>query len=149
MSAPCYPLPTCAPEAHTHHSLTAYTSVVQLFLLCDHPPLCVSVACSVNEASVLTSLSASPSGPLSPTLSFRPAWRQFGGQCVVQTTSWSQCSRSCGMALSSRVTNDNAQCKLVKETRLCNIRPCSSMSIPVKVVCVCVCEEGLETIKRQ
>ncbi|XP_041719474.2 CCN family member 1-like [Coregonus clupeaformis] len=60
------------------------------------------------------------------------AWRQFGGQCVVQTTSWSQCSRSCGMAVSSRVTNDNAQCKLVKETRLCNIRPCSSMSIPVK-----------------
>ncbi|XP_010899334.2 CCN family member 1 isoform X2 [Esox lucius] len=60
------------------------------------------------------------------------ALRQLGGQCVVQTTGWSQCSRSCGMAVSSRVTNDNAQCKLVKETRLCNVRPCSSMSIPVK-----------------
>ena len=62
-----------------------------------------------------------------------PAWRQMGDQCVVQTTSWSQCSRSCGMGVSSRVTNDNARCKLIKETRLCNIRPCSSMSIPVKV----------------
>ena len=66
---------------------------------------------------------------------------------MVQTTSWSQCSRSCGMAVSSRVTNDNAQCKLVKETRLCNIRPCSSMSIPTKVKCVCVRVKGLETIK--
>ncbi|KAJ3601286.1 hypothetical protein NHX12_032258 [Muraenolepis orangiensis] len=42
------------------------------------------------------------------------------------------CSRSCGVGVSSRVTNDNAKCKLVKETRLCNIRPCSSMSMPVK-----------------
>uniref|UniRef100_A0A3Q3L3I2 Si:ch211-106h11.3 n=1 Tax=Labrus bergylta TaxID=56723 RepID=A0A3Q3L3I2_9LABR len=46
--------------------------------------------------------------------------------CVVQTTSWSQCSRSCGMGVSSRVTNDNARCKLIKETRfllLCATRP--------------------------
>uniref|UniRef100_G3NRT8 Si:ch211-106h11.3 n=1 Tax=Gasterosteus aculeatus TaxID=69293 RepID=G3NRT8_GASAC len=61
-----------------------------------------------------------------------PVWRKVGDQCVVQTTSWSQCSRSCGMGVSSRVTNDNARCKLIKETRLCNVRPCSSMSIPVK-----------------
>ncbi|XP_067087286.1 CCN family member 1 [Osmerus mordax] len=60
------------------------------------------------------------------------AWRQVGDQCVVQTTSWSQCSRSCGMGVSSRVTNDNGQCKLVKETRLCNIRPCSSLALPAK-----------------
>ncbi|KAG5832967.1 hypothetical protein ANANG_G00296870 [Anguilla anguilla] len=55
------------------------------------------------------------------------AWRQVGVQCVVQTTSWSPCSRSCGMGVSSRVSNDNGQCKLTKETRLCNIRPCSSL----------------------
>lgn len=41
------------------------------------------------------------------------------------------------MGVSSRVTNDNARCKLIKETRLCNIRPCSSMSVPVKVRNVC------------
>jgi len=28
--------------------------------------------------------------------------------------------QSCGMGVSSRVTNDNARCKLIKETRLCN-----------------------------
>lgn len=37
------------------------------------------------------------------------------------------------MGLSSRVTNHNARCKLVKETRLCSVRPCSSVSRPVKV----------------
>lgn len=61
-----------------------------------------------------------------------PVWKHPQERCVVQTTDWSQCSRSCGMGVSSRVTNDNAQCKLVKETRLCNIRPCSSLTIPAK-----------------
>ena len=74
---------------------------------------------------------------LSLSLSLSPAWRQADDQCVVQTTSWSQCSRSCGVGVSSRVTNDNAKCKLVKETRLCNVRPCSSMSLPVKVINTC------------
>uniref|UniRef100_W5L796 Si:ch211-106h11.3 n=1 Tax=Astyanax mexicanus TaxID=7994 RepID=W5L796_ASTMX len=60
------------------------------------------------------------------------AWKKVRRQCVVQTTSWTPCSRSCGMGVSSRVTNENAQCKLVKETRLCTIRPCSSMAVPIK-----------------
>ncbi|KAJ8378525.1 hypothetical protein AAFF_G00239080 [Aldrovandia affinis] len=60
------------------------------------------------------------------------AWREVVGECIIQTTGWSQCSRSCGMGVSSRVTNDNAKCKLVKETRLCNIRPCSSVIVPLK-----------------
>lgn len=54
-------------------------------------------------------------------------------RCVVQTTDWSPCSSSCGMGLSSRVTNDNAQCKLERETRLCNIRPCSPLAAVPKV----------------
>ncbi|XP_030636143.1 CCN family member 1-like [Chanos chanos] len=55
-------------------------------------------------------------------------WSHLKEKCVIQTTDWSQCSRSCGMGVSSRITNDNAQCKLVKETRLCNIRPCTSLA---------------------
>ncbi|XP_078537456.1 CCN family member 1-like [Lissotriton helveticus] len=61
-----------------------------------------------------------------------PAWRPLFesrniGQrkCLTQTTEWSSCSKTCGMGLSTRVTNNNPMCKLVKETRLCTIRPCS------------------------
>uniref|UniRef100_A0A803SYT8 CCN family member 1 n=1 Tax=Anolis carolinensis TaxID=28377 RepID=A0A803SYT8_ANOCA len=45
-------------------------------------------------------------------------------KCLAQTSSWSPCSKTCGFGISVRVTSDNPQCKLVKETRLCQIRPC-------------------------
>ncbi|XP_028674847.1 CCN family member 2b [Erpetoichthys calabaricus] len=44
--------------------------------------------------------------------------------CIVQTTEWSECSKSCGMGISTRVTNDNEQCQLEKQSRLCMVRPC-------------------------
>uniref|UniRef100_A0A7M4FK18 CCN family member 3 n=1 Tax=Crocodylus porosus TaxID=8502 RepID=A0A7M4FK18_CROPO len=47
------------------------------------------------------------------------------GNCLVQTTEWSACSRTCGMGISSRVTNDNPQCRLEKESQLCMVRPCN------------------------
>lgn len=44
--------------------------------------------------------------------------------CLSQTTSWSPCSKTCGRGVSSRITNANQRCEMVKQTRLCNIRPC-------------------------
>ncbi|KAL6461294.1 hypothetical protein MHYP_G00312600 [Metynnis hypsauchen] len=44
--------------------------------------------------------------------------------CIVQTTEWSECSATCGMGVSSRVTNDNEHCQLARQTRICMIRPC-------------------------
>uniref|UniRef100_A0A8D3AL20 CCN family member 3 n=1 Tax=Scophthalmus maximus TaxID=52904 RepID=A0A8D3AL20_SCOMX len=44
--------------------------------------------------------------------------------CITQTTSWSPCSKTCGRGLSMRISNANEQCELVKESRLCNLRPC-------------------------
>uniref|UniRef100_A0A8C5UJ33 CCN family member 3 n=1 Tax=Malurus cyaneus samueli TaxID=2593467 RepID=A0A8C5UJ33_9PASS len=55
--------------------------------------------------------------------------------CLVQTTEWSACSRSCGMGISTRVTNDNPQCRLEKETRLCIVRPCNFSVEKTKVWC--------------
>ncbi|XP_055080561.1 CCN family member 1-like [Periophthalmus magnuspinnatus] len=57
--------------------------------------------------------------------------------CPVQTTSWSQCSRSCGTGISSRISNKNTECKLQKETRICTIRPCHSLLVPKKKVQKC------------
>ncbi|XP_058474276.1 CCN family member 2b [Solea solea] len=46
--------------------------------------------------------------------------------CIVQTTEWSECSATCGMAVSSRITNDNQGCQLERQTRICMIRPCNN-----------------------
>ncbi|XP_030608271.1 CCN family member 1-like [Archocentrus centrarchus] len=51
-----------------------------------------------------------------------------GVQCAPQTTAWSPCSKSCGAGVSTRVTNRNTHCKLVKETRICEIRPCKQLT---------------------
>ncbi|XP_062987397.1 CCN family member 3 [Elgaria multicarinata webbii] len=52
--------------------------------------------------------------------------------CIEQTTEWSACSTSCGMGFSTRVTNRNPACEMVKETRLCEVHPCGKMQPPDK-----------------
>ncbi|KAM4594307.1 CCN family member 1-like isoform 1-T1 [Fundulus diaphanus] len=62
-----------------------------------------------------------------------PVWDTLREKkCPVQTSEWSQCSRSCGTGISSRITNKNPQCKLEKEARICTIRPCHSLTVPAK-----------------
>ncbi|TMS10845.1 Protein NOV [Larimichthys crocea] len=46
--------------------------------------------------------------------------------CIEQTTEWGACSQSCGMGLSTRVTNKNRRCEMVKQSRLCMIRHCDN-----------------------
>ncbi|XP_053565124.1 cellular communication network factor 6 [Bombina bombina] len=47
-------------------------------------------------------------------------------KCLVQATKWSPCSKTCGMGISIRVTNENSNCEMRKEKRLCYLRPCNS-----------------------
>ncbi|XP_006636134.3 CCN family member 3 [Lepisosteus oculatus] len=47
-----------------------------------------------------------------------------GLNCIEQTTEWGACSRTCGMGVSTRVTNRNRRCEMVKQSRLCLVRPC-------------------------
>lgn len=56
----------------------------------------------------------------------------LGSGCIPQVTEWTECSTTCGMGLSSRVTNNNPDCRLVKETRLCQIRRCD-LQLPVAI----------------
>ncbi|XP_030596355.1 CCN family member 2-like [Archocentrus centrarchus] len=46
--------------------------------------------------------------------------------CIIQTTEWSQCSASCGMGVSFRITNNKQHCQLERQTRICTVRPCNS-----------------------
>ncbi|XP_075410646.1 CCN family member 2-like [Tenrec ecaudatus] len=57
---------------------------------------------------------------------FGPDPTMMRGNCLVQTTEWSACSKTCGMGISTRVTNDNAICRLEKQSRLCMVRPCEA-----------------------
>uniref|UniRef100_A0A6J0VJV8 CCN family member 3 n=1 Tax=Pogona vitticeps TaxID=103695 RepID=A0A6J0VJV8_9SAUR len=52
--------------------------------------------------------------------------------CIEQTTEWSACSTTCGMGVSTRVTNKNPTCEMVKQTRLCEVRPCEKSQLPDK-----------------
>uniref|UniRef100_UPI0037E6F9CA CCN family member 1-like n=1 Tax=Semicossyphus pulcher TaxID=241346 RepID=UPI0037E6F9CA len=52
-----------------------------------------------------------------------------GVKCVSQTTAWSPCSKSCGTGVSTRMTNNNTHCRLVKETGLCEVRPCNQITL--------------------
>ncbi|KAG7262084.1 hypothetical protein CRUP_015669 [Coryphaenoides rupestris] len=55
--------------------------------------------------------------------------------CFPRTTEWTECSSTCGMGVSSRETNDNSECRFVRETRLCEIRSCDAQPPPAgKVV---------------
>ncbi|KAM9637098.1 cellular communication network factor 6 [Morphnus guianensis] len=45
-------------------------------------------------------------------------------KCLVQATPWTPCSKTCGIGVSSRVTNENRKCEMKKEKRLCFIQPC-------------------------
>ncbi|XP_058524344.1 CCN family member 4 isoform X2 [Ochotona princeps] len=44
--------------------------------------------------------------------------------CIAYTSPWSPCSTSCGLGISTRISNANARCWPKQESRLCNLRPC-------------------------
>nr|CAB3267752.1 connective tissue growth factor-like [Phallusia mammillata] len=49
----------------------------------------------------------------------------YKDSCMVQTSKWSECSKTCGFGVSERVSNDNPDCKFKRQPRLCQIRPCN------------------------
>lgn len=60
-------------------------------------------------------------GPLKAYRDPPLAWKK---NCLVQSTPWSPCSKSCGLGISVRVNNDNSKCEMRKDRRLCLLRPC-------------------------
>lgn len=80
---------------------------------------CIMVA-AYNDAQVLPAL---PGYQASPSL-----------MCIYKSTEWSACSRTCGQGISTRVSNQNAACRLEKQIRLCKIRPCHALAHQTPVV---------------
>ncbi|XP_023386559.1 protein NOV homolog isoform X2 [Pteropus vampyrus] len=83
---------------------------------------CEKWICDSNETEALGDLHALPAYRTEATLGVSVS--DSSSNCIEQTTEWSACSKSCGMGLSTRVTNRNPQCEMVKQTRLCMVRPC-------------------------
>ena len=54
------------------------------------------------------------------------AWKK---NCLIQTTPWSPCSKTCGLGISVRVNNDNGKCEMRKDRRLCLLRPCQQSQL--------------------
>uniref|UniRef100_T1J7S6 VWFC domain-containing protein n=1 Tax=Strigamia maritima TaxID=126957 RepID=T1J7S6_STRMM len=52
-----------------------------------------------------------------------------GPKCRQVMGEWSLCSVSCGVGVSVRLSNDNAECLLRNETRLCQVRPCDLRNV--------------------
>uniref|UniRef100_A0A3P9NZW1 Cellular communication network factor 3 n=1 Tax=Poecilia reticulata TaxID=8081 RepID=A0A3P9NZW1_POERE len=93
-----------------------------------------------TEASALGGFAMDVVTQFNPLLSFfaHLAFRQeetvgFGSwdprlTCIEQTTEWGACSETCGLGVSTRVTNKNNRCEMVKQSRLCVIRPYNPLS---------------------
>ncbi|XP_077568117.1 cellular communication network factor 6, partial [Stigmatopora nigra] len=60
---------------------------------------------------------------------FRDPLLAWKNNCLIQTTFWSPCSKSCGLGISERINNDNDKCEMRKDTRLCLLRPCEKKRI--------------------
>ncbi|KAF4088241.1 hypothetical protein AMELA_G00080270 [Ameiurus melas] len=63
----------------------------------------------------------SPRHAVEVSLSTNEIWHN---NCITQTSPWSPCSKTCGRGVSMRHSNDNSQCMMESESRLCNLRPC-------------------------
>ncbi|MCJ8728081.1 hypothetical protein PDJAM_G00000220 [Pangasius djambal] len=76
------------------------------------------------------------------TLGFDPSM-----ECMEQTTEWSACSRFCGMGVSTRVTNQNRRCEMVKQSRLCMVRPCHTLEEQADAQEVGACVRTTQSLK--
>uniref|UniRef100_A0A8C3CZF7 Cellular communication network factor 5 n=1 Tax=Cairina moschata TaxID=8855 RepID=A0A8C3CZF7_CAIMO len=62
--------------------------------------------------------------------------------CRPWGTEWSACSATCGVGISTRVSNQNRSCRLETQRRLCMARPCPALPVAPPVV-----SEGLGAAK--
>ncbi|XP_037393519.1 cellular communication network factor 6 isoform X3 [Pygocentrus nattereri] len=75
------------------------------------------------------------------------AWKK---NCLVQTAPWAPCSRTCGIGISVRISNDNGKCEMRKERRLCLLRPCEKKTLKnVKIPAGKTCKPTFQARKAE
>ncbi|MFT7817551.1 hypothetical protein Z043-111182 [Arapaima gigas] len=75
-------------------------------------------------------LGISAGTPLNEGMSLPMTHALLTSKCFPQITDWSPCSATCGMGVSSRITSTNSACRLMRETRLCQVRLCDTDLAP-------------------
>ncbi|XP_041665759.1 CCN family member 2b isoform X2 [Cheilinus undulatus] len=125
-------VPTCASEARLPSPDCPYPRRISIPGKCCEEWVCDEIPPDQNYESVMAASQIHPLPSSDPLSVFRSA-PPYGlplesprDNCIVQTTDWSECSATCGMGVSSRITNDNQHCQLERQTRICMIRPCNS-----------------------
>eukprot|EP00079_Xenopus_tropicalis_P011283 XP_002936979.2 PREDICTED: WNT1-inducible-signaling pathway protein 3 [Xenopus tropicalis] len=79
---------------------------------------------SDNANCALEKDSYKPDYKFTPVYKVLPlVWKR---KCLVHATQWSPCSKTCGMGISIRVSNENNKCERRQERRLCILRPCNA-----------------------
>ncbi|KAM9306655.1 CCN family member 2b [Pholidichthys leucotaenia] len=120
-------VPTCVTKAPLPSLDCPYPHRIHIPGKCCEEWLCSDTPQDHHYQSVMGGASQKQPLPSShPTSAFRQPVESPRENCIVQTTEWSHCSTTCGMGISSRITNDNQGCQLERQTRICMVRPCNS-----------------------
>ncbi|XP_018526222.1 CCN family member 2 isoform X1 [Lates calcarifer] len=126
-------VPMCASDIRLPSPDCPYPHRIQIPGKCCEEWVCGETPQDHHYQSVVAGPSQIHPLPSSkPVTGFRPVFphgplgESPRDNCIVQTTEWSECSATCGMAISSRITNDNQRCQLERQTRICMVRPCNS-----------------------
>ncbi|XP_010874495.2 cellular communication network factor 1, like 2 [Esox lucius] len=102
----------------------------------EEPPRAVLTDAQPLPNRIDNRLQPQPRAPPSDGVSFREGVSLpesqvlLSSRCVPQTTHWTECSTTCGMGISSLISNDNAECRLLRKTRLCQVRQCEPPLAP-------------------
>ncbi|OCT78151.1 hypothetical protein XELAEV_18029259mg [Xenopus laevis] len=86
--------------------------------------MCLCISDTIGCTPILVGKQDQTQCATSPVYKVLPlVWKR---KCLVHATQWSPCSKTCGMGISIRVTNENSKCERRQERRLCFLRPCNS-----------------------
>ncbi|XP_007909774.2 CCN family member 2 [Callorhinchus milii] len=108
-------IPRCSEDIRLPSADCPYPKRVQIPGKCCPEWICERLGNSIVGNALAAFRSAAFYGRVPSTLTY---------DCIEQSSTWSSCSRSCGLGVSTRVSNKNNRCVLETQSQLCIERPC-------------------------